>query len=489
MNTRETFRIADYYSHPAVRERMLDFLGGESAATATCVYLTAGDIENPRHREPLPPDEIERCWAEGRDISRSLWDRNRLIAHLDIEYVNFDHPDEPYTEPARAFELQKPVEMAILATLADFGIEPLHLLSGRGHHFAWCIPQGSEAYHQLIGLGSLQPSLEALYARPHRPRDETLPAPLGMAHAGLGLVIEYLGHRVRQASAPVAHVPVEFTAVEVGPGIRGREMLSIDLSEYGDPLTSRVIRVPFSLYLKPWQQRALLGESTVASLPPSFLIPLTNLDTREGLRVMHQLAAVLDLARSASTRIPDQSAGMSRLIREYSTSDLAGFHKDFHAIEQDPPSAWPHTYDQTPMDPLPQCARFILDHPNDLLLRPANLRRVVRVMMALGWHPRHIAGLIRSKFERDHGWGGLWRGYDPALRADFYTHLFAGQIVTGQDDLVDFNCRSAREQQLCYLDHCNDNLERFKASLHHRRNHERLACRPFNRLLLPQEPV
>ncbi len=65
------------------------------------------------------------------------------------------------------------------------------------------------------------------------------------------------------------------------------------------------------------------------------------------------------------------------------------------------PDRWPQTYDRTPLDPLPPCARRILTQPNDALLKPAGIRHVVRSLLALGWHPRHIAGLIRSKYERD----------------------------------------------------------------------------------------
>ena len=39
-------------------------------------------------------------------------------------------------------------------------------------------------------------------------------------------------------------IPVELTAVEVGPSKHGREMISIDISEYGDPLYSRAVRYP-----------------------------------------------------------------------------------------------------------------------------------------------------------------------------------------------------------------------------------------------------
>ena len=69
-------------------------------------------------------------------------------------------------------------------------------------------------------------------------------------------------------------------------------------------------------------------------------------------------------------------------------------------------------------------------HPNDLLLRPVGMKSVTQALMQRGWHPRHIAGLIRSKFERDYGWGEEWKDYSPALRADYYTRIFAGAGIS-----------------------------------------------------------
>jgi hypothetical protein len=67
--------------------------------------------------------------------------------------------------------------------------------------------------------------------------------------------------------------PVELTAVEVGPGQRGREKISLDISQYGDPLDTRSARVPYSRYLKSERQSMTLGEQ-IAKLPPIFEIPL-----------------------------------------------------------------------------------------------------------------------------------------------------------------------------------------------------------------------
>jgi len=107
------------------------------------------------------------------------------------------------------------------------------------------------------------------------------------------------------------------------------------------------------------------------------------------------------------------------------------------------------------------------------------------IFLALGWHPRHIAGLIQSKFKGDYSWGQVWEGYDPPTRAELYTRVFAGLVAARYDDLVDFNCQSAREQGTCHVADCHSSLLPFKQSLLDRRTYERLACRPIHRLFCP----
>jgi hypothetical protein len=122
------------------------------------------------------------------------------------------------------------------------------------------------------------------------------------------------------------------------------------------------------------------------------------------------------------------------LAEAYRQSDVAGFHDWFYQQEHEPPARWPETYDRMPLEALPPCARRLLVAPNEAFLKPAAIRHLVRVMLALAWHPRHIAGLIRSKYERDYGWGAQFLQYDAATRADFYVRPFAGLVVTGRDD-------------------------------------------------------
>lgn len=139
------------------------------------------------------------------------------------------------------------------------------------------------------------------------------------------------------------------------------------------------------------------------------------------------------------------------------------------------------------MDMLPPSVRHILEQPNPLLLRPSCVRLVVRTLLSLGWHPRHIAGLVRSKYERDYGWDDQWSGYDPATRADFYARVFAGEFVTGLDELIDFNGKSIQEEGLNYEDDTGKDFEQLRKSLLDRKKYERLASWPINGLFLPEK--
>ena len=416
----EIFR--DYYRQPAVRARMMEFLGADEAGDFSAEYITA-DTPETAERTPLLPWELPAQLDAGRDICRSLADRDSLIAHLDIEYVNFDYPADVYLDPARAFALQEPVEMEVKRVLAHYGIEPLHILSGRGHHFVWRIQRATKVFARLAEAGRAALFHDSLVLS----RRDGLDAPtITCAFTGLGLLMEFTARLVMELSAPDMTIPCEMTAVEVEPSPRGRELVSIDLSEYADPLPMRTIRVPFSGYLKPWQQSWSIGTGNLPRIGPIIFVTLDHADLRHGLAAMRHPRLAADLARDATAVIPDMTAGSEHLLHHYLGSKLRRFHEYFFSTRHDEPVRWSETYDRTPLHDLPAGAREALRHPNDLLLRPVGMKRVTEALLDRDWHPRHIAGLIRSKFERDHGWGREWKEYSPALRADCYTRIFAG---------------------------------------------------------------
>jgi hypothetical protein len=434
----------------AVRDRIVDFLGGRDLASATCAHLASCDSENPARLERWPVVELDRLLRGGGAIARSLYDSHSILVHLDIEYVNHDSPAEAFTNPWKAFRAQEPVVAKIEELLSGWGIRPLHLLTGQGHHFVWRFPRGSELERRLANL----------FPSAYKDGSEQV-------FANLALLMDYFAFRIKAESQSESALPVEITAIQVMPGALGqRELISIDISEYGDPLASRTIRIPFTRYLKPWSTGIARRLGLEDQIGPCICIPLHEIDVMQALKFRQDLRDVVDLAKRCCTLIPDEGEGTTRLLEDYLSSPARAFHQRFYETEPDSPELWPMTYARTPLHDLPGCVRQILQYPNDLLLKPAGMRLATRCLLGKGWHPRHIAGLFRSKFEDpSYGWMGCWDGYSPAFRADFYVRLFSGQIAVGLDQLGDFHCDGLRAQGFCWKGEPPCDLAPYRAAL------------------------
>ena len=440
------------YANPVVRKRLIEFLGGDTLGHATAVYITQSDGCQYDPRLLRLPEEVDHFLTRDLDIARSLADTSSLLFHLDIEYVNFDSPGEAFLNPVRAFELQEPAVRAIESLLVEWGIKPLHMITGQGHHFVWRIGRGTALAGNIAALCPAPELLDDCEQRVPLALRAMIDHDAHRSFAAISLLMEYVAHRVKDAAEPLSACPVEITAVHVGLGVsKQREIISIDISEYGDPLHTRTVRMPFTNYLKPWVHGFAREHGLEGKLLPFRTIPLHEIDIQQAIKVRQVDAEVIDLARRASVHIPEQIDGTARLLEDYLTSHLRRFHKRFYADQHDAKERWHETYDRTPADTFPPCARHVVTWPNDLLLKPAGMQLVTRCLLAAGWHPRHIAGFIRSKFENpSFNWSVSWEDYVPAIRADFFTRVFAGLYDTGLDRLIDFNCTSTREKGFCF---------------------------------------
>ena len=441
------------YADPGIRNRLAEFLGGEDLAHATALYVTRADGVAYDTTELRPPAELPGLLARDMDMNRSLADAESLVLHLDVEYVNFDSAAEAHVDPWRAFDLQEPVVKVIEAMLLGWGIRPLHVITGQGHHFVWRVRRDSRVAATMARLCPapelIGPCLERVPAVLAGKIDTAM---LG-AFACLSMVMEFMAHRVKMEASSACLLPVEITAVHVGPSVTTmREIVSLDISEYGDALHTRMIRMPFTRYLKPWVTGLATTDGMAAGIPRICTIPLHEIDVRQALVIRQVESGVRDLARRACVRIPEQAAGTARMLDDYLASPLRRFHEYFYSQAHDPERDWPNTYGRTCLADFPPCVRHILTFPNDLLLKPAGMQLVTRSLLAAGWHPRHIAGLLRSKFtDKVFGWGVNWNDYEPGTRADFYVRLFAGLHATGLDRLLDFNCKSTQEKGFCFV--------------------------------------
>lgn len=428
-----------------IRERILEFLGGHTAERNTCVNLSNSRGVKDTHCVVKPAKYIDYFIELEKDFSRSLLDRESLLIDLDIEYANFDFPAEPYLDRKRAFSLQQPAFSAIRAILEEYGIFPLCLMTGRGYHFIWRVRKTGRAFTRLARLGHLTKEMKKRYLTLKYP----ISLQVGRAFSGSGMVVEYLMHQVCQRLSGQTEIPVQVLEVTVAPQQRGREIIALDISEYADPLNTRYVRVPFSIYLKPFWKPGILTPEIRDQIPLIMVAPLCSDDLEYMVAATQNLKEMECCAQEVSTAIPEMSSGTERLTQAYENSQLHQFHQYFYEASHEPVERWPLTYDRMRLDYLPPCVRYILEHPNDLLLSPAAIRLLTAILMATQWHPRHIAGLIRSKYERDYGWLNEWYVYDAGTRADFYTRVFAGLIELKQDKLDDLNCESLQKAGLC----------------------------------------
>ena len=432
------------YEDAGTLQRFYEFLGGECLDEVTTSHITHADGCKIRSSEMKPPSHLPELLAQGLDVDRSLLDHEALLVHLDIEYVNFDSPTECYLNPLRCFELQEPVIQTIHEELLRFGIRPLHLLTGQGHHFIWKLEKHSPVISELITL--------ALTNTPH-PTASDDPAIQANAErweaafSGLGLVMEFLAARIKYAASEKCSIPVELTALNVGESSFGhREMISIDISEYGDPLWTRVVRMPFTNYLKPWKNGLARDHGIEHSLPPIFTIPFHENDILKALEIRTDVSKTRELAQRACVRIPEQSRGMVKLVKKYINSPLRPIHQQYNDT-----SAETDLDLSSFLDRLPPCTRQIIEQPNNLLLKPSGMKHVTRCLMAMKIPPSQIAQMISKTFQNTtHQWGNQWDIYSPEMRAHFYTRVFSDQILTGLDHHLDFNCVSVQDQGFCF---------------------------------------
>jgi hypothetical protein len=461
----------EYYRDPEVKERIAEYCGGSAQEPELCTaeYLVGyGEslIGTPAPEPYLstPKAGFHYILDKGLDIFRSLWDRVHTLGVLDVEYYNIDYPGEVYLNQAGVFKKLEPVYHTILEVYARYGIQPLVLMTGQGYHFSFQIQSGTKTDLMLESFGNLIDSLQGKYEVELSKRHRKVSLRHGRSFDGMGRVMEFLAHEVVQAAAKNSRLPVMLTDVAVGRGGRGaREAISIDLSCFGDPIYMRDLRCAFSTHQKHKVQRYKVGESISRGTPVQVAIPRGNLSLEECFSLRRHFRRSADYAKKTYCFIPDFTVNFKKVIGEYQKSKLFRFHQWFNSEKQDPWTAWDKTYRAFDTRVLPPCVRHSLNIPNDHLLKPTNIQTLTRCLLALGWHPQHIAGLVRSKWEGNYGWGAnRWTHFDAGSRSSFYVRLFAGLMADGTDQMIDHNCVSHLEKGYCWQPNCGYSLGMYR---------------------------
>ena len=433
-----TDEIAGYYRSEPVQARLAEYCGG-AAPPFDCRQLASyGGVRRLTQSDggPVPggPREWPTLLSEGADVCRSLLDRGGTLLQLDVDYLNPSDPSEAYRQPEVTFARLEPVYAAVRSRLEEYGALASVLMTGRGYHFTLRAPFGSPLHAALVAAASPSP----LDPRAPRGRGATGPAILG--HEGAGRFLEHLAHGVLFELRGRTDVPVTLADV---PPPNGGAFICLDLTAYADPVVERYARCAFSSNQKSGMQRAAPERPFVIVLPRT-----TGQSYSDLLAIREDPTRAATAAGVACASIPDLAAA-PRWVESYRAGPVCAFHREFDAGPQADASTWSYTYDTVDPGDWPPCIGVPLAVPNPLLLKPVHLRSVSLGLWALGWHPRSIAGLIRSKYERDFRWGALWTRYDAATRAEFYVRVFCGAAAHGLESCGDFTCATQAGRGLC----------------------------------------
>jgi hypothetical protein len=455
MTTQQT--VAAYYRDAEVRARLLEYCGAADGDEPSAVFVVGLDPDERPYPSWLgsthvPCASLGTLCDRGWDLSRALWDTRALIFALDLDYQSLDYPGEPFTHASEVFFKLESAYGAVCTVLRHFGLHALMLATGRGYHFVGQIPLDDTVVDVLAELAAVPSWYETYQARrPIGVRAE-MTERQARAAMGLALIIEYIAHVVMTHTARHSLIPVVVNGTTVGSGLVGRECVSLDFSHSGDPLDVRHLRMAFSTY--QWHRaRPDIFGAGVAARPPLVALPRHQRSLTNFLLNGRDLTAAQLAARRMTAVLPDVAQGVERVVDRYRQSPLARFHAEF-AAERSTDDATPRV---VPFD-LPPCITRPLQQPNDLLLKPEYLQNLVRSLLARGWRASEVAAVVLREYERDCGWGDRWTRLDPRTRADFDVRVFAGLVVTGVDPLIDFNCTSSQEKQLCPLAGCDHDL-------------------------------
>lgn len=446
----------EYYKDEHVRERIKEYL---KPSAAYIVGYGIPLLEGDKAFKSMHVSELEFLFNNSLDIFRSVWDLDSVLGILDIEYVNKKYPAEALFKPYEVFKKLEPVYSVTKSIFHSYNMDPLVVMTGQGYHFVFCVSRNTDAFKKLSKF-NIPDTLKGKYSTTTKSRKIRVDIETGAAFEGMGRIMEFISHQIIK-SLKGYEIPVHITDVASGT----IDFISIDLSMYADPIYMRDIRSPFSTYQKHKVLWYKFGHDATRlpyfiTLPRRFNSKEFDFETLIKMRMNYAMSA--EFSRTAMVLIPDFSEQFEALLKAYYSSKTYSAHRYFYSQNQEPPHKWHITYDRYNPSELPPCVSHCLYEPNPHLLKPTNIQTLVRVLMKKGWHPMHIAGLMRSKFERNYNWGEEWYKYDANSRATGYVRFFSSLILAGVDTMVDLNCISHKEKGYCYKPFCGFNLINYK---------------------------
>lgn len=432
--------IQEYYQNPTTINGLRNFFSGCDW------FLTSGSHYSrdpnwgtaPRVRV-FPISELEQHLGQGPDIYRPLISRDGVLGVFDIEYFHWDKKtlflpkdDKQFGVHDQIFQEQlEPIYQYVSETFSD---ECIIDLTWSGFHVLTDILHNTSVYDALLSLGQnkrqdgtpqcLEHSLLAQYSycdQNDLKRRHPISTEDAIVYHQFGRVLEFLSHKIIQDVKPKVNLDITISDTQ-------EEGLSLDLSQYGDPIYMRIIRTAFS----SWDKHNIIESlSNIVQQPPFVDVIrkygcLENNDL-EYLFPLHQdYSASIEHNKQFNGTILTAGKNVLKLIQEYKQSALRAFHLEFDSKEHD---ANDHMYKLAKFNPhLDFDIREMMEYPNPSLLQPGKIKRTVEHLLKKSWHPKHIGGMLAGRYEaKDKNWDEVyWSKYNSRTRANFWARIYGG---------------------------------------------------------------
>ena len=465
----------EYYRSPQIRHVMCSFLEG-------CEYLVGfGEAEvwkgamQPFYSAPSGWPHLEVMLEAGLDIFASLWRTDSTVGVIDIEYFNHRNKGRAITDPGYALWELRPIIEQFLFQFAQYEMPYLALVTGQGVQLLFKVPFTDPVHERLVWLGGHdEQSLLERYEMPYDgKRQRPVPWYASLGSKGMFRVILKMSNDVMkqlQARREMGEMilPTVYSDIHMGDPTHGLfgegpEGISIDLTCYGDPLHMRDHRAPFSTHQK---QRADNRYTEVYWAPLKLTLPFWSLDEYDAIalkRIEEVEMCATDfeyaaaLAERVDCQIPTAAWAVDRVIDNIVDSPLGSFFEYFDCEHHNHHWDWDSTYfNPTVLDDLPPCVCHSLAYPEPHLLKPTNLQRLVRVLDSMGWHPKHIGGLIFSRYT-----SMSWGYYNAEKRANYWAEQYAAPIFDGTDDKRYMSCIEEQQRNFCIQPFCGYALDAY----------------------------
>ncbi|KKQ55587.1 MAG: hypothetical protein US75_C0018G0015 [Candidatus Woesebacteria bacterium GW2011_GWC1_38_13] len=452
----------EYYSHPEVARSILRHLGNteelpEVLSLLECekefhyidseyLAISNPEIKNQKDRSParsVKPWEIPAYLRHNpvSEIFRSLWSRDSKvrvghpgaqIIPWDVEYFNLPSPGYAFIDQREVFEKMEPAFQEMEATFGHYGIQHMTVMTGRGYHFLTQVPSVSPVMQDLIEIGNvIEEPVSSLQRQVpmFSKRDRPVPPNSQLAYKGANRLMQYVfGQTINNARAKSV-LPIEISD-------RGEEGISFDETGYVRHLGTAVSGTLGSIYMKPLIKEAYYVPNTRLITRIARNVGGQEIDEVPALIQVRQnyKKSVDNLAQSGGF-IPDGSAGVARLIKDYKRSELRQLHLALDNEPGDPPEKWRETYRKDDYawikDINPHLHEKVMN-ANPLLLQPDDLNYFINTIYD-AWGAQlssagHIAALMRSIYEDNFGWGSRFSRHDSATaHATAWTAIILGQ--------------------------------------------------------------